>query len=228
MNAPDPRAAGLLVIGKDVQRTDAIPKVTGAALYVADIQMPGMLHGAVLRSPHPNARIVSIDLTAARAMPGVKSVITGDDTAHKKWGAFRPDLYPLAIGRVRYVGDEVAAVAANTPEIARAAIDKIIVKYEVLPAVLSMDEAMAANAPLVHDDCAGNIAHEFNFASRRATSPSKARGNRSASGTPRWRPSAAWRNFPMGVTPSGATRKRRIWRAGATRWRWVFLNRKCA
>ena len=163
MNAPDQRAAGLLVVGKDVQRTDAIPKVTGAAQYVADIQMPGMLHGAVLRSPHPSARIVSIDLSAARAMPGVKAVITGDDTAHKKWGAFRPDLYPLAIGRVRYVGDEVAAVAAITPEIARAAVDKIIVKYEVLPAVLSMDAAMAPNAPLVHDDCAGNIAHEFNF-----------------------------------------------------------------
>ena len=163
MNAPDPRTAGLLVVGKDVQRTDAIPKVTGAALYVADIQMPGMLHGAVLRSPHPNARIISIDLSAARAMPGVKSVITGEDTAHKKWGAFRPDLYPLAIERVRYVGDEVAAVAAITPEIARAAVDKIVVKYEVLPAVLSMDQAMAANAPLVHDDCAGNIAHEFNF-----------------------------------------------------------------
>ncbi len=163
MNAPDPRAAGLLIVGKDVQRTDAIPKVTGSALYVADIQMPGMLYGAVLRSPHSNARITSIDLNAARAMPGVKSVISGEDTAHKKWGAFRPDLYPLAIGRVRYVGDEVAAVAAIAPEIARAAVDKIVVKYEVLPAVLSMDQAMAPNAPLVHDDCAGNIAHEFNF-----------------------------------------------------------------
>ena len=163
MNAPDPRAAGLLIVGKDVQRTDAIPKVTGAALYVADIQMPGMLHGAVLRSPHPNARIVSIGLSAAHAMPGVKSVITGEDTAHKKWGAFRPDLYPLAIGRVRYVGDEVAAVAAISPEIARAAVDKIVVKYEVLPAVLSMDQAMAPNAPLVHDDTPGNIAHEFSF-----------------------------------------------------------------
>ena len=163
MNAPDPRAAGLLIVGKDVQRTDAIPKVTGAAQYVADIQMPGMLHGAVLRSPHPNARIISIDVSAARAMPGVKSVITGIDTAQKKWGAFRPDLYPLAIGRVRYVGDEVAAVAATSPEIARAAIDKIVVKYEVLPAVLSMDQAMAPNAPLVHDDTPGNIAHEFSF-----------------------------------------------------------------
>ena len=139
----DPRTAGWLVIGKDVPRTDAVPKVTGAAQYVADIQMPGMLHGAVLRSPHPNARIISIDTSAARAMPGVKAVLTGEDTAHKKWGAFRPDLYPLAIGRVRYVGDEVAAVAAISAEIARAAIDKIVVQYEVLPAVLSMDEAMA-------------------------------------------------------------------------------------
>ncbi len=163
MNSPDPRTAGLLVVGKDVQRTDAIPKVTGAAQYVADIRMPGMLQGAMLRSPHPNARIVFIDLSAALALPGVKAVITGEDTAHKKWGAFRPDLYPLAIGRVRYVGDEVAAVAAITSEIARAAVDKIVVQYEVLPAVLSMDQAMAPNAPLVHDDCAGNIAHEFNF-----------------------------------------------------------------
>ena len=163
MNAPDSRAAGLLVIGKDVQRTDAVPKVTGAAQYVADIRMPGMLHGAVLRSPHPNARIISIDVSAARAMPGVKAVLTGEDTAHKKWGAFRPDLYPLAIGRVRYVGDEVAAVAAISPEIARAAVDTIVVQYEVLPAVFSLDEAMAANAPLVHDDTPGNIAHEFSF-----------------------------------------------------------------
>jgi len=163
MNARDPRSAGLLVVGKDVQRTDAVPKVTGAAQYVADIHLTAMLHGAVLRSPHPNARIVSIDTGAAAAMPGVKTVLTGADTAQKKWGAFRPDLYPLAVGRVRYVGDEVAAVAATTPEIARAAVDKIIVKYDVLPAVLSMDQAMAPNAPLVHDDCAGNIAHEFSF-----------------------------------------------------------------
>ncbi len=160
----DPKfEAGLLVVGKDVPRTDAIPKVTGAAQYVADLHMSGMLYGAVLRSPHPAARIKSLDVSAARAMPGVKAVLTGEDTAKRKWGAFRPDLYPLAIGRVRYVGDEVAAVAATDPETARAAIDRIVVEYEVLPAVLSMDEAMAAGAPLVHDDTPGNIAHEFAF-----------------------------------------------------------------
>ncbi len=153
----------LLVVGRDVPRTDAVPKVTGAAQYVADLHFPGMLHAAVLRSPHPNARIVRINTTAAAAMPGVKAVVTGNDTARKKWGAFRPDLYPLAIERVRYVGDEVAAVAAVDPETARAAIDRIVVEYEVLPAVFSLDQALAPNAPLVHDDAPGNIAHQFAF-----------------------------------------------------------------
>ena len=160
----DPKfESGLLVVGKDVPRTDAIPKVTGAAQYVADIHMPGMLHAAVLRSPHPHARILSIDTSAARNMPGVKAVVTGEDTAKCKWGAFRPDLYPLAINKVRYVGDEVAAVAAIDPETARAAVDRIVVEYEVLPGVFSLDEAMAPGAALVHDDTPGNVAHEFAF-----------------------------------------------------------------
>ena len=156
-------AAGLIVVGKDVPRTDAIAKVTGAAQYVADLHLPGMLHAAVLRSPHPHARIVKIDAAAAAALPGVKAVVTGTDTARRKWGCFRPDLYPLAIDKVRYVGDEVAAVAALDPETARAAIDRIKVEYEVLPAVLTLDEALAPHAPLVHDDAAGNVAHHFAF-----------------------------------------------------------------
>ena len=160
---PRPSTAGLLVVGKDVPRTDALPKVTGAAQYVADIHLPGMLHAAVLRSPHPHARIKRIDTGAAATLPGVKAVVTGADTAHKKWGCFRPDLYPLAIEKVRYVGDEVAAVAALDPETARAAVDLIKVEYEVLPAVLSLDASLADGAPLVHDDAAGNIAHEFKF-----------------------------------------------------------------
>ncbi len=164
INQRDPKfASGLLVVGKDVPRTDALPKVTGAAQYVADIHMPGMLHAAILRSPHPHARILAIDTNAARKMPGVKAVVTGEDTAKQKWGAFRPDLYPLAIGKVRYVGDEVAAVAAIDPETARAAVDSIVVQYEVLPGVFSLDEAMAPGASLVHDDTPGNVAHEFAF-----------------------------------------------------------------
>jgi CO/xanthine dehydrogenase Mo-binding subunit len=163
MNKPVEQRGSLLVVGRDVPRTDAVPKVTGAAQYVADIQLPGMLHAAVLRSPHPHARVVSIDVSAAAAMPGVKAVLTGADTPGRKWGAFRPDLYPLAKDRVRYVGDEVAAVAATDPAIARSAVDKIVVQYEVLPAVLSLDEALAPGAALVHDDAAGNVAHHFNF-----------------------------------------------------------------
>src|SRR5258706_15022628 len=160
MTPLDPRlapGASFLVVGKDVPRTDAVPKVTGTAQYVADLHFPGMLHAAVLRSPHPHARIVSIDVSAAAAMPGVKIVVTGEDTAQRKWGAFRPDLYPLAIDKVRYVGDEVAAVAATDPETARAAVDRIAVQYEVLPAVLSIDAALASGAPLVHDDAPGNV-----------------------------------------------------------------------
>ena len=158
-----PATSGFLVVGKDVPRTDAVPKVTGAAQYVADLHLPGMLHAAVLRSPHPHARIVSIDTSAAAGLPGVKAVATGADTAKRKWGAFRPDLYPLAIDKVRYVGDEVAAVAAVDPETARAAVDKIVVRYEVLPAALSLDQALAPGAALVHDDAPGNVAHQFGF-----------------------------------------------------------------
>ena len=90
MNQRDPKLQreSLLVVGRDVPRTDAIPKVTGASQYVADISMPGMLHAAVLRSPHPHARIVAIDVSAAAAMPGVKAVLTGEDTPRRKWGAF--------------------------------------------------------------------------------------------------------------------------------------------
>ncbi len=162
--APDLRpAASLVIIGKSVPRTDAIPKVTGAAQYVADMHLPGMLHAAVLRSPHAHARIISIDTTAATALAGVKAVVTGADTARKKWGCFRPDLYPLAIEKVRYVGDEVAAVAARDPETARGAIDLIKVEYEVLPAVLSLDAALASGAPRVHDDAESNVAHHFAF-----------------------------------------------------------------
>lgn len=158
-----PAATGLLVVGKDVPRTDAVPKVTGAAQYVADLHVPGMLHAAVLRSPHPHARILAIDTSAAAALPGVKAVATGADTAKRKWGAFRPDLYPLAIDKVRYVGDEVAAVAAVDPETARAAVDRISVRYEILPAVLTLDHALVPGAPLVHDDAPGNVAHQFGF-----------------------------------------------------------------
>jgi CO/xanthine dehydrogenase Mo-binding subunit len=151
------------VIGRAVERIDAAEKVTGRAVYSGDVRLPRMLHGAVVRSPHASARIVAVDTSRAARLPGVHAVITSADTARIRWGAFRPDLYPLAVDRVRYVGDEVAAVAATDPETARRAAALVEVEYEVLPAVLGLDEALAEGAPLVHDDAPGNIAHEFAF-----------------------------------------------------------------
>lgn len=151
------------LIGSAVERIDALEKVSGRASYAADTRLPRMLFGAVVRSPHASARIVSIDTSRAERLPGVHAVITGEDTAQVKWGAFRPDLYPLAVDYVRYVGDDVAAVAARDIETARRAAELVVVEYEVLPAVLSLDEALAEGAPLVHDNTPGNVAHEFSF-----------------------------------------------------------------
>lgn len=151
------------VIGRPVERVDAHEKVSGKAVYAADVRLPRMLFGAVVRSPHASARIVAVDTSRAERLPGVHAVVTSADTARVRWGAFRPDLYPLAVDRVRYVGDEVAAVAAVDVQTARRAAELVRVEYEVLPAVLSLDEALAEGAPLVHDDALGNVAHEFSF-----------------------------------------------------------------
>lgn len=151
------------LVGLSVPRLDAMDKVRGRAEFVQDVRLPRMLHGAVVRSPYAHARIRSIDTSRARRVPGVKAVITSEDTARHKWGAFRPDLYPLAVEFVRYVGDEVAAIAAVDVDTAREAASLVEVEYEELPAVLSLDEAMAEGAPLVHEDAPGNVAHHFGF-----------------------------------------------------------------
>ncbi len=149
------------IVGVGVPRVDAPLKVVGRAQYVADITLPRMLFGAVLRSPHPHARIRSIDTTAARALPGVRTVITAEDTPKQPWGVFRRDVFALAPEIVRYVGDEVAAVAAVDLRTAREAIALIDVAYEPLPAVLTLDEALADGAPCVHEGTPQNIAYEF-------------------------------------------------------------------
>jgi CO/xanthine dehydrogenase Mo-binding subunit len=149
------------IIGTSVRRVDGIDKISGRAQFVGDVRLPRMLYGAVVRSPHAHARVLSVDTSRARQVPGVHAVITSADHAHRKWGAFRPDLYPLAVDRVRYVGDEVAAVAATDPDIARQAAELITVEYEPLPAILDLDSAMAEGAQLVHDDAEGNVAHHF-------------------------------------------------------------------
>ena len=146
-------------IGKSDKRVDTTAKATGEALFTADLSLPRMLVGKVLRSPHPHAKILSIDTSRAEKLPGVKAVVTGKDTFGEKWGVFRytQDQIFLPADRVRYVGEEVAAVAAIDEETALQALDLINLEYEILPAVFTVEEAMAKGAPLIHDDKPGNI-----------------------------------------------------------------------
>jgi 4-hydroxybenzoyl-CoA reductase alpha subunit len=149
------------VIGKRLPSIDAFEKVTGSAKYTSDLTFPNMLYGKILRSPHSHAEIVSIDISEAKALPGVKAVITADDTPKIKYvhlGGIYEDKLPLNDKKVRYVGDEVAAVAAVDEEIAEIALGLIRVQYNVLPAVFDPEEALDPNAPLIHDDRPGNIA----------------------------------------------------------------------
>lgn len=150
------------IIGKDVPRSDAVAKATGQAVYTDDITLPGMLYGRLLRSPLAHARIVHIDTHRAAALPGVRSVITGADTPQIKHGNWRlfpetQDEYPLAVDKVRFIGDEVAAVAAVDRDIAEEALALIAVDYEELPAVLDLDAALADGAPTIHEASPGNI-----------------------------------------------------------------------
>jgi 4-hydroxybenzoyl-CoA reductase alpha subunit len=132
------------VIGTRTRRVDGIAKATGRAVYTDDIALPGMLHGKILRSPHPHARILSIDVSEAEALPGVHAVITGRDMP-TPYGIipWTRDEYPLALDRVRYIGDAVAAVAAVDEDTAIRALDLIRVEYEVLPAFLEPEDALA-------------------------------------------------------------------------------------
>lgn len=139
-------------VGRSVGHVEGPGKVSGRARYAGDIALPGMLIGKCLRSPYPNARIVSIDTSRAKALPGVHAVLTGDDLPDRFIGRSIRDQYPLARGRVRFAGDKVAAVAADSADIAEEALLLIDVQYEELPGVFDAVDAMKAGAPLVHDD----------------------------------------------------------------------------
>jgi CO/xanthine dehydrogenase Mo-binding subunit len=147
------------VIGKPVPRLDAIDKVTGGAKYAADWNLPGMLWGAFLHSPHPHARILSIDTSRAEALPGVVAVITqkslgagasleSEDTVH----GMKVSQNLFASEVARYQGEKIAAVAAISAEIAKEAVERIDVKYEVLPAVDDVRESVKPGAPLIRPD----------------------------------------------------------------------------
>ena len=136
-------------VGKSVPRLDGRDKVTGRAVYSVDVEMLGMLHGAVLRSPHASARIVEIDCAEARRSPGVRVVITGKDVPYT-FGSTIKDQPFLACDRIRFVGEPVAAAAAETERQAQEALAKIRVRYEELPAVFDPREALREGAPILH------------------------------------------------------------------------------
>ncbi|HIG41963.1 MAG: xanthine dehydrogenase family protein molybdopterin-binding subunit [bacterium] len=139
-------------IGKPLGRVEGPEKVTGTTLYPGDIRLPGMLVGKCLRSPYPHARILSIDTSAAIELPGVHAVITAKDLPDHKVGRMLRDFEPLATDRVLFVGQKIAAVAAENQDIAREAIALIDVDYEPLPAILDIESARANEAPVLHPD----------------------------------------------------------------------------
>ncbi len=141
-------------IGKSPPRLEAAEKAAGQALFSGDMVMPGMLHGALLTSPHAHARILSYDATAALALPGVRAVVTAEDITGGAIGPLVRDEHALARGKVRYIGEPVAAVAAESEAVARLAARLVEVEYEELPAVATIAEAMAEGAPLLHEDFA--------------------------------------------------------------------------
>ena len=153
------------VIGKRVPRIDGRVKVTGEAKYAADYEMSGMLWCKMLRSPYPHARILNIDTSRAEKLPGVRAVLTGKDFGGWTWG-WMPKTRnepPLAVDRVRYLAEAVAAVAAVDEDTAEEATELIKVDYEELPGVFDPEEAMKEGAPRVYDHVENNLSWDFHM-----------------------------------------------------------------
>jgi CO/xanthine dehydrogenase Mo-binding subunit len=140
------------IIGAPVWRVEGADKVSGRAAYGADVHFPDMLWGKILRSPYPHARILNIDTSKARQVAGVRAIVTGKDEPNHYQGKSIRDIPVLCWDKVRYVGDKVAAVAAESRDAAEEAINLIEVEYEELPAVFDVLEAMKPGAPILHDD----------------------------------------------------------------------------
>ncbi len=151
------------VVGKSLPKKDSPDKATGKAVYTADIRLPGMLRGKLLGSPHPHARVLSVDVSEAERLPGVHAVITAKDVPGVPYGVSpaRYDERILAADRVRHIGDAVAAVAAVDEETAERALSLIRVEYEALPAVFTIEGALAEGAPRIHDAYPGNVNTEI-------------------------------------------------------------------
>ncbi|MCL2164507.1 MAG: xanthine dehydrogenase family protein molybdopterin-binding subunit [Oscillospiraceae bacterium] len=143
-------------IGKSTQRKDGPDIVTGKATYLNDFSLPGLLYGKCLRSPHPHAEIVSIDVSKAQALPGVKAILTYKDV-RPDWMVGMPPHRKILDKHLRYVGDAVALIAATSEEIALNAIELIEVEYEILPAVYEADEAIKDGAPQLYPQFEHNV-----------------------------------------------------------------------
>lgn len=144
-------------IGKDIPRVEGPAKATGQAVYTVDVRFPGMLFGKFLRSPYPHARILKIDTSEAEKLDGVQAVLTGRDLHDVRYAfvdtpRYPADEQPLAVDKVRYIGDEVAVVAADSEATAEKALALLKVDYEPLPAVFTAEKAMEADAPIIHDE----------------------------------------------------------------------------
>ena len=150
------------IIGKPIAMIDAAGKTTGAGKYADDFKLPGMLIGKILHSPYPHARIKSIDTSRAQALDGVVAVVTGED-APNPYGILPVghDETALAVGKVRYVGDHVACVAAINEEIAERALELIDVDYEPLPAWFDPEQSMKAESDLIHENRPHNIEKDY-------------------------------------------------------------------
>ncbi|MFC2068984.1 xanthine dehydrogenase family protein molybdopterin-binding subunit [Chloroflexota bacterium] len=162
------------VIGKRLPRLDTLDKATGAAKYIVDIKLPGMLVGKVLMSPYPHANILKIDKTRAEKLSGVEAIITREDVPSIKYTASladlptaktpeqQPDQY-IFTDKARFVGDPIAAVAAKSEAIAEEALNLINVEYEELPAVFDPRDAMKSSAPKIHNSAKNNVAIHMPF-----------------------------------------------------------------
>lgn len=151
------------IIGKKLPLVDSIYKALGESQYVDDMRINGMLHGTILRSPFPHARIINVDISRAKALPGVKAIITAQEIPKVKFGNSpeSTDRYPLALVKVRHVGEAVAAVAATDKEMAEEALELIRVDYEPLSYYLDPAEATQPGAILIHEDKERNISNIF-------------------------------------------------------------------
>lgn len=148
-------------LNKSIPHIDAVQKVMGRQEFISDIRIPGLLWGKVIRSPYAHAKIKEVDISKALKVPGVKGIVTAADIKHVVCGPFIPDWEILAREKVRFVGQEVVAVAAIDSETAEEAAALVKIDYEELPAVFDPEEAILETAPLLYEDKGNNIAYVF-------------------------------------------------------------------